>query len=326
MGRREIAEAYPQLIRAAEGPVLDTSCACMVRLAECVHREGYKVVLTGEGADEALAGYPWFKLQKLQRATGWLVPRLRHALGGGLRIAHAKNPRRCAPFRALGGVRTVQQGMYEFLGRGRETLYSEQMWSALQGHSPFDDLNLTNERMPRWHPLHQALYVDYRVFLPGLLLSSKGDRSAMSSSVETRPPFLDEDVIAFCARLYPHYKLHRLTDKWLLRRVADRFLPRQVSRRRKHGFHAAFARTFLGPDRPSWVDELLSPESLRRSGIFDPAGVARARGTLTRRWLLPRVRNDIGLTAVITTQLWHHLFCGGGLAGIPAMSFDSRRA
>ena len=56
----------PRLIEAAEGPVLDTTCACMIRLAAEVHEQGYKVVLTGEGADEALAGYIWFKTQKLR--------------------------------------------------------------------------------------------------------------------------------------------------------------------------------------------------------------------------------------------------------------------
>jgi asparagine synthase (glutamine-hydrolysing) len=320
MNRRDIADAFPRLIQASEGPVVDTSCACMIRLAENVHRQGYKVVLTGEGADEALAGYGWFKMQKLHQATGWLVPRLRYALGrGGLHVLGGKYPRQRTPFRALRGVRTAQQGIFEYIGRSRETLYSAEMWSSLENHSPFDDLDLTNERMPRWHPLNQAIYVDYRTFLPGLLLSSKGDRSAMNSSVETRPPFLDEDVIAFCARLHPRYKLRGRTEKWLLRRVADRLLPPHISRRRKHGFHATFSRTFLDDDRPPWVDELLSAESLRRSGYFDPAAVAKTRARLTRRRLMPSFRYDIGMTAVIATQLWHHTFCGG-LSTLPTWS------
>ena len=61
--RAGIAAAYPELVRAAECPVLDTSCAALLRLAESVHERGYKVVLTGEGADEALAGYVWYKAQ-----------------------------------------------------------------------------------------------------------------------------------------------------------------------------------------------------------------------------------------------------------------------
>ena len=66
MNRRDIVAAYPELIRAAEGPVMDSSAACLMRLARAVHSNGYKVVLTGEGADEALAGYAWFKTAKIR--------------------------------------------------------------------------------------------------------------------------------------------------------------------------------------------------------------------------------------------------------------------
>ncbi len=63
-GHAEALASYPQLIRAAEAPVIDTSCAALLLLAREVHRQGYKVALTGEGADEWLAGYPWFKIHK----------------------------------------------------------------------------------------------------------------------------------------------------------------------------------------------------------------------------------------------------------------------
>src|SRR5262249_25116602 len=66
-GRQEVLHTYPELIRAAEGPVIDTSCAALLMLARKVHSEGYKVALTGEGADEWLAGYPWYKVHKLLR-------------------------------------------------------------------------------------------------------------------------------------------------------------------------------------------------------------------------------------------------------------------
>src|SRR6202043_3008097 len=68
MGRAAIPSPFPDLIRAAEGPVLDTSCAALLRLAESVHQQGYKVALTGEGADEALAGYVWYKAQAVRDA------------------------------------------------------------------------------------------------------------------------------------------------------------------------------------------------------------------------------------------------------------------
>jgi asparagine synthase (glutamine-hydrolysing) len=324
MSRSDIADAYPALIVAAEGPVLDTSSACMVRLAARVHEEGYKVALTGEGADEALAGYEWFKLQKIQSFLGWPLRRWAFSRGrGGLSVVSASGTRQRTPFAAMAGVRTAQQGIYELLGQARERLYSDAMWGALSGHSPFDDLNLPTARMSRWHPINQASYVDFKVFLPGLLLLAKGDRSAMHSSVETRPPFLDEDVVDFCARLHPDYKLRGFREKWLLRRLASRVLPSEVANRPKHGFRAQLAGTFLRPGRPPWVDQLLSVESLEKTGFFEPAAVARERDAIEQHWRrlsLARLRADVGLTAVIATQLWYHVFCGGGLADLPTWS------
>jgi asparagine synthase (glutamine-hydrolysing) len=87
-------------------------------------------------------------------------------------------------------------------------------------------------------------------------------------------------------------------------------------------FRAHWSETFLGPDRPAWVDQLLSPESLARTGYFGAAGVARSRARLPelRRLSFKRLIHDAGLTSVISTQLWHHLYCGGGLCELPAWS------
>jgi asparagine synthase (glutamine-hydrolysing) len=84
-------------------------------------------------------------------------------------------------------------------------------------------------------------------------------------------------------------------------------------------FRASLSKTFLGPHRPSWVDQLLSPESLRAAGYFDPEAVARER---SRQMAIPRITArrfvfDVALTSVVSTQLWHHLYCGGGLCDLP---------
>ncbi len=141
----------------------------------------------------------------------------------------------------------------------------------------------------------------------------------MNASVETRYPFLDDDVIAFCAGIAPEYKLRGRTEKWILRQVAARTLPEQIASRPKTMFRACMSGTFLGPGRPAWVDQLLSPESLQATGYFDPDAVARQRGWQTR---IPRITParfvfDVALTCVVSTQLWHHLFCGGGLCDLP---------
>jgi asparagine synthase (glutamine-hydrolysing) len=328
MDRAGIADTFPELIRAAEGPVLDTSCAALLRLAEAVHHQGFKVALTGEGADEALGGYIWYKTQSVRDAVtgriGHGLPRLFRRL---VMASVAGRRRHLPPDQAIGGVRPAQQDLYELISQAKPVLYSAEMWHRLGDHSPYADLDITNDRLRRWHPLNQSLYVGYKVMLAGLLMISKGDRIAMNASVETRYPFLDDDVIAFCAGLAPEYKLHGKTEKWILRQVAARILPQQIANRPKTMFRACMSGTFLGPHRPGWVDQLLNPESLRATGYFDPEAVIRQRAWQVR---LPRITParfvfDVALTCVISTQLWHHLYCGGGLCELPTWQPPARR-
>ncbi len=125
----------------------------------------------------------------------------------------------------------------------------------------------------------------------------------MNSSVEVRPPFLDEDVVDFCAKLHPSYKLRRFREKWTLRRVAERMLPRDIAWRRKYGFRANLAMSFLDPQRPAWVDQLLSPESLRATAYFNPVAVAQQRELQLRRvWAVhDRISFGVGLATVVAT-------------------------
>jgi asparagine synthase (glutamine-hydrolysing) len=319
MNRADIVDAYPELIRAAEGPVMDSSAACLMRLARAVHDQGYKVVLTGEGADEALAGYAWFKSQKIRDALSWgpMVPALKAARSVALASIGGMSHR--PELLGIRGTRTAQQDVYDFMGQARSVIYSNSLWDRLAGHSAYDDLGLTNDRFDRWHPLNQSLYVGYKVMLAGLLLLAKGDRVAMNSSVEARYPLLDDDVITFCASIAPEYKLHGMTDKWLLRQVAARTLPARIANRPKTMFRASRSDAFLDQSRPGWVDQLLSPESLKRTGWFDPAGVARERAAQIRypRITPRRIIMDLSLTCVVATQLWHHIYLGGGLCELP---------
>ncbi|RUL87586.1 asparagine synthase (glutamine-hydrolyzing) [Tautonia sociabilis] len=321
MDRARIAEAYPELVVAAEGPVFDTSCACLMRLAAAVHGEGYKVVLTGEGADEAFAGYAWFKFQQMRDRSFRRFGRAPMTLGRELmfRVLGGRDARRPAAVEAMQGTRPIQQDMFEAISQASTLVFSRDMRDRLGDHHPFDDLDLTNPNMKRWAPLNQSLYVGYKVMLAGLLMIPKGDRIAMHSSVEARYPFLDDDVIAFASKIAPEYKLRGKTEKWILRKVAERTLPARIANRPKTMFRASFAPTFLGPHRPGWVDQLLSPDSLRASGYFDPEAVSRERSLQVR---LPRITPrrlimQIGLTSVVATQLWHHLYCGGGLCDLP---------
>jgi asparagine synthase (glutamine-hydrolysing) len=316
----DLISHFPDVILGAESPVLDTSCVGTLLLARANRAAGNIVALTGEGADEGLAGYVWYKWHIFQyRAYKYgrfiyEIPRkvaLSWLIGGG------KGHR--PPFFGTGGVRTAQQIAWEFMAQSRECLYTPQLWQRLDGYSAYDDI-AAPERIHRWHPLNQSLYMSYQIMMPGLLMAAKGDRSTRFSATEGRYPFLDERVVDFCAGIAPHYKLRRWTDKYLLRRIAARVLPPPIAKRTKTMFRANLSRAFVAADRPRWVDQLLSAESLKATGFFDPQAVEWARQLQLNKPLasLRRFSLDLGLMGVISTQLWHHTYCGGGLCELPA--------
>jgi asparagine synthase (glutamine-hydrolysing) len=208
--------------------------------------------------------------------------------------------------------------MYGVVSIAKLRFFSPWMRRELDEHVPYADLGIDLERMRRWHPLHRGLYFGIRVHLPGLLLNAKGDRVAMHSSVETRYPFLDEDVFDYLARLHPRWKLRGLRDKYLLRRLAERWLPRSIARRHKAMFRAPLD-SFHEEGAPPFVDQLLSEESLRKTGYFDPQAVAHWRRAYKelRAGSMTRISVEMGLVGVLSTQLWHHTFISGGLADLP---------
>jgi asparagine synthase (glutamine-hydrolysing) len=315
-----IANAYPELVQAADSPVVDTSSAAMLCLAKEVHRQGFRVAMTGEGADEALAGYPWFKANRLLR----LLDRGRFRPSMAIRRAFLSASSSGVPWESA--RRTIESAggpyayndVYGMMTMSRRMFFLPETFEAIGGHLAYEDLSLNYDRIKRWHPVNQGLYLGYKTMLPGLLMNHKGDRPAMNSSVETRYPFLDNKFIDYCRLLHPRFKLRGLTrDKHLLRLFASTMLPSAIADRPKAMFRAPFASTFFA-DPADYVSQLLSRESLAKTGLFDVDAVIRCRDEYSRhRWVGGRrLSMEMGLTAVMATQLWHHTFLGGGLCDL----------
>lgn len=324
-GHDELRAGYPELIAAAEFPVIDTSSLGLLHLARSVHQHGYKVALTGEGADEWLAGYSWFKIRKL---VGWMdkIPGL--PLGYAFRALFLKLTRTprfpYSSYRnslhSLGGASNGWFDMYGLISTNKLRFFTGAAREVVANRSAFDDLEISPD-LHRWHPFHRQMYFGSRVMLPGHLLASKGDRVAMHSSVETRYAFLDEDVIAYMAKLHPRWKLRGLMkDKFVERKVAERWLPSEIAWRRKKMFRAPMDtwKAVSGPAEPggkgAWIDQVLSPESIAKAGYFDPNAVTAARQKLAKAGGgLSRLSLEMGLTAVLATQLWHHQYLDSSL-------------
>ncbi len=325
-GAEEVQSTYPALIRAAESPVVDTSCTALMLLAREVHRRGYKAALTGEGADEWLAGYPWYKVHKL---LGFLdivpgmklsqgIRRLAIRLSGGPSFSRQEMDRTAA---AVGG-HNPWLDIYGLMSLSKLRFFSKDMWKALDGHLPYDDLGTNLDRVKRWHPLNRGLYFSARIHLCGLLLNAKGDRVAMANSLETRYPFLDESIFDFLARVPPRYKMPGFRDKYLLRLVAERWLPKEIAWRRKAMFRAPFD-SFHLDSAPAFVQQLLSKEALEKTGYFDVQAVTHWRKAYRTLGPAQRVSTEMGLAGVFSTQLWHQQYLDSSLADLPAPILSS---
>ena len=322
VGDSEVLNTYPELIRATEAPVIDTSSTALLMLAREVNRRGYKVALTGEGSDEWLAGYAWYKFHRLFSffdvipglKLGHAVRRLLYWMVGASPVAkqHIKEIRESL------GDHSAFHDIYSVMTISRFRFLTDDTLRQLGGHNPYLELEPNLDRMRRWDPLNRGLYWAGRIHLAGHLLSLKGDRVAMNSSVETRYPFLDEDVFAFLAKLHPRWKLRGFRDKYILRLLGERYLPREIAWRPKGMFRAPLD-SFFAHKVPPFVDQLLSEESLRKTGWFNIAEVQHWRQRMLEGKLSLRQRSmvELGMVGVVTTQLWYHTFIDSTLADIP---------
>ena len=312
----DIARVMPDVVWHAEAPLLRTSPAPMYLLAQMVRRDGYKVVLTGEGADEVFGGYDIFKEAKVRRfwATHPGSPR-RAALAKRLYPYLPSLQRQpAASLRAFfdDARDDVRDPCFSHLPRWRVTsrlkmLLSDEVKSAIGAYDGRMELmGQLPAGFDTWDPFCQSQYLEMSQLLPGFILSSQGDRVAMAHGVESRFPFLDPDVVAFASTLPPTLKMRVLNEKYLLKQVARRLLPDAVWQRSKQPYRAPGAKIFFTSPR-EYVDELLAPSRLQQDGIFEPSAVQRLVAKCRRTDLLG-VTDDMALVGVISTQLIVHRF------------------
>ncbi len=325
----DIGRVFPEVVWHTETPVTRTAPAPMFMLSKLVRDCGYKVVLTGEGADEVLAGYDIFKEAAIRRF--WArVPesRLRPQL---LRRLYADIPKLrgttssflAAFFRQ--NLADVRSPYYSHLVRWRNNERTRRFLSA--GIRDAANRQRNGDGMPdmppgsaSWGHLQRGQYLEGAVFLSQYLLSSQGDRVAMAHSVESRLPFLDYRVVEFCAALPSALKLRGLTDKYLLRQLGRKILPPEVWQRPKRPYRAPVHKSFFSP-RHDYIGELLSPEQVEAAGYFNPAAVTQLAGKAARGQDLSET-DDMALAGILSTQLLHHAFVARPPAARPVSERD----
>jgi asparagine synthase (glutamine-hydrolysing) len=313
----DIARIFPEVIWHTEQPVIRTAPAPMFLLSKLVREAGYKVVLTGEGADEVLGGYDIFKEAKIRRFLGrnpesrWRALLLRRLYPYMENIqrqptAYLKHFFRVSP-------EDLTSPFFSHLPRWELTAKLKQLFSdeVREATGKLDEVGEIEQTLPTeyrsWSYFGKAEYLEARYLLPGYILSSQGDRMAMAHSVEGRYPFLDYRVVEFAARLPANLKMKALDQKHLLKKAFRGLIPDSIERRPKQPYRAPDGKCFFGSSTVDYAEELLSADSVRQNGIFDAQAVT-ALVDKFRAGRASSIKDNMAMVGVLSTQLLVHQF------------------
>jgi asparagine synthase (glutamine-hydrolysing) len=269
------------LTRIFDEPFGDSSALPTYLLAELARRT-VKVCLSGDGGDEAFAGYRRYLWQLREEQIRNLVPHsLRRTLFSGLARLYPKMDwapralRAQTTFKELAldgeaayfnSVSVIPDGM-------RHSLLAPTFKADLQDYRAADVVTSHMRRADTDDPVQRAQYADLKTYLSGDILV-KVDRASMAHSLEVRTPFLDHELLEWAVNLPTALKIKGATGKLVLKTALEPYLPKTLLCRPKMGFSAPLAAWFRGPLR----DEILSlgrVSALHRSGIFDCATINR---------------------------------------------------
>jgi asparagine synthase (glutamine-hydrolysing) len=310
----DIARIFPKVIWHTERPLFRTAPAPLFLLSRHVRDADFKVVLSGEGADEMLGGYDLFKETKIRdfwsrHPKSKVRPRLLRRLYPYLPQLQHQSP---AYLRAFFHINedAVASPFFSHLPRwdlGQKThlFFHEDIRHTLL---PTDDQQVLADDLPegfaKWPPFERAQYLETLLLLPGYLLSSQGDRMGMAHSIEARFPFLDHRLAEWQARLPSRFKMSGLNEKAILKAAFDGAVPDSIIRRSKQPYRAPDAKCFFSRDKKPqpWVEEMVAEETLETVGIFDPMRVSRlvAKAKADKA---TSTRDNMALVMVLSTQL-----------------------
>jgi asparagine synthase (glutamine-hydrolysing) len=313
----EIAEQFLNTIWHTEFPILRTAPTPMFLLSKKVRERNIKVVMTGEGSDEILAGYNIFKEAKIRRfwakqPSSSMRPKLLSKLYPYLPMLKDGGNLGAKMFFGY-KLNETSDPLYSHLLRWHNTsriksFFSDEISAQLKNYNPLEEISgKLPTNFSSWSDLAQSQFLETSIFMSGYLLSSQGDRMAMGNSVEGRYPFLDYRVIEFCSKLPDRYKLNVLNEKFLLKKMSVGRIPESITKRSKQPYRAPIAQTFFNLNTPSFIADILSENSIKSLNLFNPQKVNSLISKLKLQKNVTEV-DQMAITGILSTQMLQKMF------------------
>lgn len=301
---QEFWKALPKYVWHMEEPVCEPPAIALYYVSKLA-REHVTVLLSGEGGDEAFAGYQSYRnftwLEKIKRGLG--------PLAGAAELIASSTFNGASRYAKYGpSMRTPLQDYYYSHSSGPHTffnshysrLYTPDFLATIQERSRAELSKAYFANVKGLDPLEQMLYVDTKTWLPDDLLI-KADKMTMAHSLELRVPLLDHQVLEFAASLPSSYKLKNTSTKHILKKALSKRLPTEILYRKKTGFPVPYA-TWLSNELRESVSEILLDETTIRRGYF-------RRDTVEQMINAPAGYNySKELFSLVNLELWHRMF------------------
>ena len=302
----------PRLVWHEDEPIAHPSSVALFFVSQLASRH-VKVVLTGEGSDETLAGYNRYRVTEYNARLGALYQRYlpgfaRHGLHrmlAGLPLTSRLRQRAARTFlMRQPGLDELYFDNFAVFGReAQHDLLLPELRAQLSAVDPYAAYHHALAGVTGKPLVSQLLYADVKTYLHELLM--KQDQMSMAASIESRVPFLDHPLTEWVAALPPAMKLRGTTTKWILRQAMQGRLPPRILERRKMGFPVPIGSWLRGAWAPLLGEYVTGPRA-RARGLFDASTVARLVGEHTRG-----IDHSERLWALLTFEIWARVFLDG---------------
>ena len=303
----DFADFMPRYVSHMEEPVCEPPAIAMYYVSRLARRD-VTVLLSGEGGDEAFAGYSNYRnLLWLERLKRGFAP-FNGAFARGLALADSAfhlprfgkyAPLMTASFPSYYFSRTSSPFVYAGDGLGR--LYSEDFARSIDRECSVEPVRGLQARVKGESTLDAMLYIDTKTWLPDDLLI-KADKMTMANSLELRVPLLDHKVLEFAAALPTNLKLRGFTTKYLAKKALGSRVPKTILDRKKTGFPVPYE-GWLRNELRDWVREILLDRTATSRGYFAASEVDQL---LARDQADGRHSKEI--FSLLTLELWHRTF------------------
>lgn len=273
-----MAENLPATLYHLERPIVNSNSVGKFLLSRLANSQGYKVVLTGEGADEIFGGYPYFKLEKIWRLKD---RKLQNALWSRFQKMEKRSEgmlwQKGARWRSIlpmFGYPNVQQVRVDETSEYIDEMLQPDVWlrSTYRTPAEFFEKQRRHLNPSSLDPFNASRYLSFSQ-LSSYIIPTLGDRTEMAHSIEGRTPFLDRDLVEYALTVPPEHfmRIEDLREKHLLKEAFHDLLPEFLQREHKHPFSAPSWKTMFQTSKGREIyNDYLSNKNLEETGIFNP--------------------------------------------------------